>query len=86
MEVAAAVSAAVLAALAAAAAAAAGPVEIFNKIFRMNKMAKIPDKPQDVFVPLDSRLYLKVFGKEFVSLILYGSAAGGSYIKGEIGY
>jgi len=45
-------------------------------------MAKIPDKPQDVFVPL-TQAYLKVFGRELVSLILYGSAAGGSYIKGK---
>ena len=45
-------------------------------------MAKIPDKPQDVFVPL-TQDYLKVFGRELVSLILYGSAAGGSYIKGK---
>jgi predicted nucleotidyltransferase len=48
----------------------------------MNKMAKIPDKPQDVFVPL-TQDYQKVFGKELVSLILYGSAAGGSYVKGK---
>ena len=45
-------------------------------------MAKIPDKPQDVFVPL-TQDYLKVFGRELVSLILYGSAAGGSFIKGK---
>ena len=45
-------------------------------------MAKIPDKPQDVFVPL-TQDYLKVFGGELVSLILYGSAAGGSFIKGK---
>ena len=45
-------------------------------------MAKIPDKPQDVFVPLTED-YLKAFGKELVSLILYGSAAGGSYVKGK---
>jgi predicted nucleotidyltransferase len=45
-------------------------------------MAKIPDKPQDVFIPL-TQDYLKVFGRELVSLILYGSAAGGSYIKGK---
>jgi len=45
-------------------------------------MAKIPDKPQDAFVPL-TQDYLKVFGRELVSLILYGSAAGGSYIKGK---
>ena len=45
-------------------------------------MTKIPDKPQDIFVPL-TQDYLKVFGKELVSLILYGSAAGGSYVKGK---
>jgi hypothetical protein len=45
-------------------------------------MAKIPDKPQDVFVPL-TQDYLKVFSKELVSLVIYGSAAGGSYIKGK---
>jgi predicted nucleotidyltransferase len=45
-------------------------------------MTKIPDKPQDIFVPL-TQDYLKVFGKELVSLILYGSAASGSYIRGK---
>jgi predicted nucleotidyltransferase len=45
-------------------------------------MAKIPDKPEDVFVPL-TQDYQKVFGKELISLILYGSAAGGSYVKGK---
>jgi predicted nucleotidyltransferase len=45
-------------------------------------MAKIPDKPEDVFVPL-TQDYLKVFGKDLISLILYGSAAGGSYVKGK---
>ncbi|MGV8057940.1 MAG: hypothetical protein AB2L12_07970 [Smithellaceae bacterium] len=45
-------------------------------------MTKIPDQPQDIFVPL-TQDYLKVFGKELVSLALYGSAAGGSYIKGK---
>jgi len=48
----------------------------------VNEMAKIPDKPQDVFVPL-TQDYLKVFGEELVSIVLYGSAAGGSYIKGK---
>ena len=43
-------------------------------------MAKIPDKPQDIFVPL-TQDYLKVFNKELVSLILYGSAASGHYVK-----
>lgn len=45
-------------------------------------MTKIPDRPQDTFVPL-TQDYLKVFDKELVSLILYGSAAGGHYIKGK---
>jgi hypothetical protein len=45
-------------------------------------MAKIPDKPQDVFVPLTED-YQKVFGKDLISLILYGSAAGGHYVKGK---
>ncbi|MFA5322076.1 MAG: hypothetical protein WC373_05325 [Smithella sp.] len=45
-------------------------------------MAKIPDKPQDVFVDLTGD-YQKAFGKDLVSLIIYGSAAGGSYVKGK---
>lgn len=45
-------------------------------------MAKEPDKPQDIFVPLTDD-YHKIFGKDLVSLILYGSAAGGSYVKGK---
>lgn len=45
-------------------------------------MTKIPDQPQDIFVPL-TQDYLKVFGKELLSLIIYGSAAGGSYIRGK---
>ncbi|MCX5850142.1 MAG: hypothetical protein NTW65_11935 [Deltaproteobacteria bacterium] len=45
-------------------------------------MSKIPNKPQDVFVPL-TQDYLKVFGRDLISLILYGSAAGGSYVKGK---
>ena len=45
-------------------------------------MAKIPDKPQDIFVPL-TQDFLKIFNKELVSLILYGSAASGHYIKGK---
>ncbi len=45
-------------------------------------MTKIPDQPQDIFVPL-TQDYLKVFGKELVSLIIYGSAAGGHYIRGK---
>jgi len=45
-------------------------------------MTKIPERPQDIFVPL-TQDYLKVFGNELVSLILYGSAAGGHYIRGK---
>jgi len=47
-------------------------------------MAKIPDQPQEVFVPL-TQDYLKVFGSELVSLIVYGSAAAAaaSYVKGK---
>jgi hypothetical protein len=48
----------------------------------MCAMAKIPEKPQDIFVPLTGD-YQKVFGKDLVSLILYGSAAGGHYVKGK---
>jgi hypothetical protein len=45
-------------------------------------MAKIPDQPQDIFVPLIED-YLKVFGNDLISLMLYGSAAGGAYVKGK---
>jgi len=45
-------------------------------------MSKIPDKPQDIFVDLTGD-YKKVFGKDLVSLIIYGSAAGGYYVKGK---
>jgi len=45
-------------------------------------MSRIPDQPQDVFTPL-SEDYLQAFGKDLVSLMLYGSAAGGSYVKGK---
>jgi len=45
-------------------------------------MAKIPDQPQDIFVPL-TQDYLQIFGKDLISLMLYGSAAGGSYVKGK---
>ena len=45
-------------------------------------MAKIPDQPQEVFVSL-TQDYLKIFGNELVSLIVYGSSATGSYVKGK---
>jgi len=48
----------------------------------MENMARIPDQPQDIFVPLTED-YLDAFGRDLVSLMLYGSAAGGSYVKGK---
>jgi hypothetical protein len=45
-------------------------------------MAKIPDKPQDIFVELTGD-YQRIFGSDLVSLIVYGSAAGGHYVKGK---
>lgn len=45
-------------------------------------MARIPNQPQDIFVPLTED-YLDAFGRNLVSLMLYGSAAGGSYVKGK---
>lgn len=45
-------------------------------------MAKIPDQPQDIFVAL-TQDYLQAFGGDLVSLMLYGSAAGGHYVKGK---
>lgn len=45
-------------------------------------MTKAPEKPQDILEPL-TRDYLEAYGKDLVSLMLYGSAAGGDYIKGK---
>lgn len=45
-------------------------------------MAKIPDQPQEIFAPL-TQDYLQAFGSDLISLMLYGSAAGGSYVKGK---
>jgi hypothetical protein len=45
-------------------------------------MKKIPDQPQDIFVPL-TQDYLKVFDKDLVSLMIYGSTAAGQYIRGK---
>jgi hypothetical protein len=45
-------------------------------------MTKIPESPQDIFVPI-TQDYRKVLGNDLVSLILYGSAAGGHYIRGK---
>jgi predicted nucleotidyltransferase len=45
-------------------------------------MGKIPDQPQDIFVPL-TQDYLQAFGNDLISLMLYGSAASGAYVKGK---
>ena len=45
-------------------------------------MATIPDHPEDIFVDV-TQDYLRVFGKDLISLVLYGSAAGGAYVKGK---
>ena len=45
-------------------------------------MAKIPDQPQRHFCSFNPGLR-QAFGKDLVSLMLYGSAAGGSYVKGK---
>ena len=45
-------------------------------------MSKIPDKPQDSFIPLTED-YKKIFGNDLVAMIIYGSAAGGFYVKGK---
>ncbi len=45
-------------------------------------MKKIPDRPQDIFVPL-TQDYLKIFGNDLISLMIYGSAAAGHYIRGK---
>ncbi len=45
-------------------------------------MGIIPDKLQDILAGL-SRDYQQVFGKDLISLMLYGSAASGSWVKGK---
>ncbi|MEN6620411.1 MAG: hypothetical protein ABFD50_02515 [Smithella sp.] len=45
-------------------------------------MKKIPDQPQEIYVPL-TQDYLKIFNRDLVSLIIYGSAAAGHYIRGK---
>ncbi|HRY35769.1 MAG TPA: hypothetical protein P5249_07660 [Smithellaceae bacterium] len=45
-------------------------------------MAKIPDQFQDILAGF-SRDYQQVFGKDLISLMLYGSAAYGYFIKGK---
>ena len=43
-------------------------------------MGKIPDKPEDIFEELISD-YKNIFNEEMLSVILYGSAARGEYLK-----
>lgn len=45
-------------------------------------MAKAPDNPKVIFEEIIED-YKKVFGDDLKSIILYGSAAGGSYIPGK---
>jgi len=45
-------------------------------------MSKVPDQPQDIY-PRLTKAYQKVFGRDLVSLIIYGSAASGHYVRGK---
>ncbi len=45
-------------------------------------MAKIPQKPEEIFSELTAD-YKKVFGDDLVSIILYGSGARGHYVAGK---
>jgi hypothetical protein len=45
-------------------------------------MAKIPNKPEDVFPELTDD-YKKAFGADLLSIILYGSGASGHYVAGK---
>jgi tRNA nucleotidyltransferase (CCA-adding enzyme) len=45
-------------------------------------MAKITGSSEDIFVDV-TQDYLRVFGRDLLSLVLYGSAAGGAYVKGK---
>ena len=42
-------------------------------------MAKIPKDPKDIFNEL-TKDYQDIYGRDLVSIILYGSAASGNYI------
>ena len=50
-------------------------------------MAKIPKDPRDIFDEL-TQDYQDIYGKDLVSIILYGSAASGNYIpkKSDINF
>ena len=43
-------------------------------------MAKIPEKPEEILDEITSD-YKKLFGENLISIILYGSAARGEYVK-----
>ena len=45
-------------------------------------MAKAPNNPQEIFEDVVND-YKEVFGDDLKSIILYGSATGGSYIPGK---
>lgn len=45
-------------------------------------MARIIEKPQDVFAGIKEDLQ-KAFGADLLSIILYGSGAGGNYVPGK---
>ncbi len=58
----------------------AAPVAIFDK--RGGHMAKIPDRPEEIFGELTDDLK-KAFGDDLISIILYGSGAGPDYKPGK---
>jgi hypothetical protein len=45
-------------------------------------MAKSPNKPEEIFAEITGD-YQKAFGAHLISIILFGSAAGGDYIPGK---
>jgi predicted nucleotidyltransferase len=58
------------------------PDEVFKTSGKVDKMVKIPDQLQDMLADL-SRDYQHAFGNDLISLMLYGSVASGSYVKGK---
>jgi hypothetical protein len=45
-------------------------------------MAKVPKKPEEIFKEITED-YQKIFGVHLLSIVLYGSGAGGDYIPGK---
>jgi len=45
-------------------------------------MARYPEKPEDIYKDITAD-YKEVFGEDLVSMVLYGSAAGGDYRPGR---